>query len=239
MGRGIDCVKGREWEERLWRYADSQLTSDAFCACEGVSVAAFYVWRKKLSGGRHGRCVTDNLAAARVAARPSGPLSCRSLLQGRVCSVEQQPEEQGWAPVTGVTLQMGMFIGKVSGRSMEPRIPDESWCVFRPCPTGSREGRLLLVQLRTAASDKHGGRFTIKRYHSERQQTPDGWQHKSIQLQALNPVLTLWPARRRPNPAPKQIPEPTTTPTQSTLACNHPGAAPAPTAHMSLLYGYL
>ena len=102
-------------------------------------------------------------------------------------SVEQQPEEQGWAPVTGVTLQMGMFIGKVSGRSMEPRIPHGSWCVFRPCPAGSREGRLLLVQLQTAASDEHGGRFTIKRYHSERQQTPDGWQHKTIQLQALNP----------------------------------------------------
>ena len=131
--------------------------------------------------------MTGNLAAAKVALRPSGPLSCRSLLKGRVCSVEQQPEEQGWAAVTGVTLQMGMFIGKVSGRSMEPRIPDESWCVFRPCPAGSREGRLLLVQLRTAASDEHGGRFTIKRYHSERQQTPDGWQHKTIQLQALNP----------------------------------------------------
>jgi SOS-response transcriptional repressor LexA len=102
-------------------------------------------------------------------------------------SNEQQPEAQGWVPVSGVTLQPGMFIGRVSGRSMEPRIADGSWCIFRPCPAGSREGRLLLVQLRTAESADHGGRFTIKRYHSEREQTPDGWQHKSIQLQALNP----------------------------------------------------
>ena len=50
MGRAIDGVKGREWEERLRRYADSQLTVGEFCVREGVSVAAFYVWRKKLGG---------------------------------------------------------------------------------------------------------------------------------------------------------------------------------------------
>ena len=31
MGRAIDGVKGREWEERLRRYADSQLTVGEFC----------------------------------------------------------------------------------------------------------------------------------------------------------------------------------------------------------------
>jgi len=46
MGRASDGVKGREWEERLRRYADSQLTVGDFCVWEGVSVAAFYVWRK-------------------------------------------------------------------------------------------------------------------------------------------------------------------------------------------------
>jgi hypothetical protein len=54
MGRAIDGVKGREWEERLRRYADSQLTVGEFCVWEGVSVAAFYVWRKKLGGGQRG-----------------------------------------------------------------------------------------------------------------------------------------------------------------------------------------
>jgi hypothetical protein len=38
MGRAIDGVKGREWEERLRRYADSQLTVGDFCVWEGVSV---------------------------------------------------------------------------------------------------------------------------------------------------------------------------------------------------------
>jgi hypothetical protein len=35
MGRAIEGVKGREWEERLRRYADSQLTVGEFCDWEG------------------------------------------------------------------------------------------------------------------------------------------------------------------------------------------------------------
>ena len=31
MGRAIDGAKGLEWEERLRRYADSQLTVGEFC----------------------------------------------------------------------------------------------------------------------------------------------------------------------------------------------------------------
>ncbi|MEY3226834.1 MAG: hypothetical protein RLZZ536_1453 [Planctomycetota bacterium] len=58
MGRAIDGVKGREWEERLRRYADSQLTVGDFCVREGVSVAAFYVWRKKVAVGQPGRRTT-------------------------------------------------------------------------------------------------------------------------------------------------------------------------------------
>ena len=39
MGRAIAGVTGREWEERLRRYADSQLTLGEFCVRESVSVA--------------------------------------------------------------------------------------------------------------------------------------------------------------------------------------------------------
>lgn len=111
-------------------------------------------------------------------------------------SVEQQPEERGWVRVGGVSLQPGMFVGQVRGRSMEPRIGDGAWCVFRPCPAGSREGRLLLVQLRTGVSDDAAGRFTVKRYHAERSVTAEGWEHRVIQLQPLNPeyaVIDLQP----------------------------------------------
>lgn len=84
MGRAIDGVKGREWEERLRRYADSQLTVGDFCVWEGVSVAAFYVWRKKLGGGQRGRRSKGSAATAEGASRSIGPLSRESFLPVRV-----------------------------------------------------------------------------------------------------------------------------------------------------------
>lgn len=38
----------KSWRDRLRRYHDTDLTVAAFCEWEGVSQAAFYVWRKKL-----------------------------------------------------------------------------------------------------------------------------------------------------------------------------------------------
>jgi hypothetical protein len=84
MGRASDGVKGREWEERLRRYADSQLTVGDFCVWEGVSVAAFYVWRKKLGGGQRGRRSNGSAATAEGASGSIGPLSRESFLPVRV-----------------------------------------------------------------------------------------------------------------------------------------------------------
>ena len=54
--------------------------------------------------------------------------------------------------------------------------------------------------------------------------------------------VTPYPAFGQPGIAPttpqKQIPEPPPTAPQTPLRCTHSGGAPAPTAHMSLLYGY-
>jgi len=75
MGRAIEGVKGREWEERLRRYADSQLTMDELYDWEGVSVAAFYVWRKKLAGSHPRRPANTDLPTAEVAPRPEGSLA--------------------------------------------------------------------------------------------------------------------------------------------------------------------
>lgn len=50
MGRQINWEKRREWEDRLARRESSGLTVAEFCEWEGVSVAAFYQWRKKVCG---------------------------------------------------------------------------------------------------------------------------------------------------------------------------------------------
>ena len=99
---------------------------------------------------------------------------------------ESLPEEIGWTEVPGVSLKPGMFVTRVTGKSMEPLIPDGSWCLFRPCPAGSREGRIVLVQLGTVGVGENGGRFTVKKYHSEKTVTAAGWQHERIQLLPVN-----------------------------------------------------
>jgi len=104
---------------------------------------------------------------------------------------ESVPEEIGWTEVPGVSLKPGMFVSRVTGTSMEPLIPDGSWCLFRQCPAGSREGRIVLVQLGTDGSGENGGRFTVKKYHSEKTVTAEGWRHDRIQLLPVNPAFEL------------------------------------------------
>jgi len=109
---------------------------------------------------------------------------------------ESVPEEIGWTEVPGVSLKAGMFVARVTGSSMEPLIPDGSWCLFRPCPAGSREGRIVLVQFEVSQSrgstpGEHGGRFTVKKYHSELSTdlavTAEGWRHTSHSAAAGEP----------------------------------------------------
>jgi superfamily II DNA or RNA helicase/diadenosine tetraphosphate (Ap4A) HIT family hydrolase/HKD family nuclease/SOS-response transcriptional repressor LexA len=100
---------------------------------------------------------------------------------------EGTPEEIGWAAPSGIAIKPGMFIARVRGHSMEPKIKDGSWNLFRPCPQGSREGRIVLVQFNSMGDPENGGRFTVKKYHSSKTVTEDHWQHNRIELRPLNP----------------------------------------------------
>ena len=50
MARSVDAALRRVWEDRLRRYAGSDLTVTRFCERERVSVPSFYQWRRKLAG---------------------------------------------------------------------------------------------------------------------------------------------------------------------------------------------
>ena len=103
----------------------------------------------------------------------------------------QEEGDEGWeeAP-SGLRPTPAMFVARIAGRSMEPRIPDGSLCVFRAGVTGSREGRLVLVEyLGGGTNDRH----TVKRYHSRKRQNADGtWTHETICLEPLNPEFEAW-----------------------------------------------
>jgi len=110
-------------------------------------------------------------------------------LENRV--IEEASEDQAWeeAPA-GLRLTREMFIAEIVGHSMEPLIPDGSLCVFRRGATGSRQGRLVLVE---ALGEAGGDRYTVKRYRSEKRQNDAGeWAHERIRLEPLNPTFEAW-----------------------------------------------
>jgi phage repressor protein C with HTH and peptisase S24 domain len=99
-----------------------------------------------------------------------------------------QAEEWVEAP-PDLKLDDGMFIARIQGQSMEPRIPDGSLCVFRKNVVGSRNGRLVLVRNSELADDNQ---YTVKRYKSEKAFSEDGFQQTRIRLESLNPEYPSW-----------------------------------------------
>jgi type I restriction enzyme R subunit len=103
--------------------------------------------------------------------------------------VTQLPDEQGWMQVPGhVRLTRDHFVARIEGRSMEPTIPDGSYCLFRADRGGSRQGKRVLVWHRGCTDPALGGEFSVKKYTSSKIENPDGtWSHREIRLEPLNP----------------------------------------------------
>ncbi len=100
-------------------------------------------------------------------------------------------EEEAWEEVPpGLRLTPELFVARIAGRSMEPLIPDQSLCIFRRGVSGSRQGRLVLVE----ALDQGGNdRYTVKRYRSEKRESEGGeWSQQRICLEPLNPAFAAW-----------------------------------------------
>ena len=106
-------------------------------------------------------------------------------------------DEIGWAPIPdSVRLTGDHFVARVEGRSMEPAIPDGSWCLFRAARGGSREGKTVLVWQRGCTDPALGGEFSVKKYSSSKTTTEDGaWRHREILLEPLNPDPEFHPLR--------------------------------------------
>jgi len=80
------------------------------------------------------------------------------------------------------TAKKGFFVARVVGESMNRRIPNGSWCLFKSSPVGSRKGKVVLVQLRDVQDAETGGQYTIKIYDSTKRSTGEDWEHASITL---------------------------------------------------------
>ena len=99
------------------------------------------------------------------------------------------PEEEGWVDATGLGFTpdpQRHFAVHAKGDSMLPKIKDGDICIFEWYNAGSRNGEIVLSQI-SEYDDAYDGRYTIKRYHSEKTVTDEGWQHSKVELQPLNP----------------------------------------------------
>lgn len=121
--------------------------------------------------------------------------------------LENHPiEPRGWTEVKGVRLREGMFVAQVKGRSMEPKISDGSYCVFRGNKgggplAGTKQGMIVLAALYGASDPEGGGRFSVKRYRSEKVTAEGGLRHSRIYLESLNsevPGIEIGPESEEP-----------------------------------------
>jgi SOS-response transcriptional repressor LexA len=106
---------------------------------------------------------------------------------------DMQVEAEDWVRIPpGIRPSDQLFVAHVVGRSMEPRIPDGSLNIFRRPVVGSRQNKIVLVELLGELDDS--ARYTIKKYTSRKVSKQQGgeeedvrWQHESIRLEPLNP----------------------------------------------------
>lgn len=84
-------------------------------------------------------------------------------------------------------LRRGVFVAQVVGKSMEPAIPDGASCLFSSPVEGSREGKIVLVQLADAIDPETGHRSTVKRYQATKASQGSSWRHERITLKPINP----------------------------------------------------
>lgn len=104
---------------------------------------------------------------------------------------EGEPVEcEGWMKAEGIgRLNNDMFVVRVVGHSMEPRINDGDYCVFQAHVAGSRQGMIVLAEHRGYYDEDNAGAYSVKEYYSEKSSTDDGsWQHDKITLKPFNPA---------------------------------------------------
>jgi SAM-dependent methyltransferase len=100
-------------------------------------------------------------------------------------------EHKDWIKIEDRKLAVDMFVIQVIGHSMEPKINDGDYCLFRAGTAlgGTRQGRTMLVKHHSINDADMTGQMTVKSYHSEKNFDEYGnIKHSKITLKPLNPV---------------------------------------------------
>ena len=134
-------------------------------------------------------CIIDNASKyqrfiTHLPYYPSIKAACHDLSE-----IGAPDEDVKWIDVSDELphLDKSIFVVRAMGNSMQPKINDGDYCVFSSYTGGSREGEIVLVEgYNIKDYDSDNIACTIKKYHSEKRVTEDGWEHGSIELIPLN-----------------------------------------------------
>ena len=108
---------------------------------------------------------------------------------GEFSDLQSQTEYENYEWVElpiNISAREDYFVCEIVGESMNKKIENGSWCLFKKDTGGSREGKIVLVEHYNIQDSDFGAGYTIKSYHSEKIITDDSWVHKSIILKPLS-----------------------------------------------------
>jgi DUF2075 family protein/DNA replication protein DnaC/SOS-response transcriptional repressor LexA len=114
------------------------------------------------------------------------PLVDITAAAGKFSDLQSHSELIWVEPPFNISVQKGYFICKVVGESMNKKIPNGSYCLFRMDKGGSRNGQIVLVESTSIQDAEFGSGYTVKEYHSIKKFFKDQWSHQTIILKPLS-----------------------------------------------------
>lgn len=85
-----------------------------------------------------------------------------------------------------ISAKEGYFVCQIIGESMNKKIPNGSYCLFKKDFGGTRDGKIVLVQHTNIQDTDFGSGYTVKEYRSKKNIENDSWVHTSIILKPLS-----------------------------------------------------
>jgi DUF2075 family protein/DNA replication protein DnaC len=114
------------------------------------------------------------------------PLIDITAAAGSFSEIQAHSELTWIEPPFNVSARKNYFVCKVIGESMNKRIPNESYCLFKNDDGGSRQGKIVLVESDNFIDSEFGSRYTVKEYHSVKNEIDGDWKHETIILKPLS-----------------------------------------------------
>lgn len=108
--------------------------------------------------------------------------------------IQSEYENYEWVELPiNISVRKDYFVCQIIGESMNKKIENGSWCLFKKYSGGTREGKIVLAQHYNIQDSDFGAGYTIKEYHSEKNISENSWSHKSIVLKPLSFDSSFYP----------------------------------------------